>query len=305
MRALKNFIFYNNTVPLVFGVLFLGTSLTFAASEDAREVVVRSESVLSSVDNTFIRNVDLDSYGIEVFVNSVAEDDDFYYVSYTVNSIGLVDGVWKPSTEERELQISKEALGDNDLGVRVSKELSDVYTNERRILRETQAIEKEIGSTEKIITTKYDGIVGRMLDPENEVFPGYDPVVTPPPAIPGELPKKEKQFETTTNDGKQVVIENQGTPQTTAPTTDQGGTAGTSTSPVNSSSSTPTTTNPVTVPTPAPTTTTPTTTDSAPTESTNPSEDASTEEPETATETEEVEQETATSETESLTATST
>lgn len=205
MKNFKNFLIYNNTVPLILGFVFLGTTATFAASEDAREVVLSSEQSLTSVDNTFIRNVNLDTYTVEVSVNSVEEDGEYYYISYLISSVGLVDGVWQPTTEERILEISKASLGDNDLGLLVSKELSDIYESERRLLQETQEIEKKIGRTDKVVTTKYDGIVGRRLDPENQVFPGYDPVVTPPPAIPGPKPK---QIEEKLDSGEVVIIKN-------------------------------------------------------------------------------------------------
>lgn len=35
MNRFTHFIFYNNTIPLLFGVLFLGAGATFAASPEA------------------------------------------------------------------------------------------------------------------------------------------------------------------------------------------------------------------------------------------------------------------------------
>lgn len=223
MKSFKNFLLYNNTVPIVFGVLFLGTTATFAASPEARDAVVRSETALTSVDNSYIRSVNINSYGFEVYVDSIEENDTTYFVTYIMETIDLVDGSWQPVNKQLVLEVSKEALEDNDLGTYVSKQLADVYNGEIVKLKETQEIEKKLGASDKVITKKYDGIIGKMLDPENEAFPGYRPVVVAPPAIPGELPKKEKpvKFEKELNNGEVVVIES---PTPTPPAEEPNGT---------------------------------------------------------------------------------
>lgn len=207
MRTLKNFILYNNTIPLVLGVLFLGSTLTFAANEEARDAVLSSEAAVTAVDNSYIRNVNLDVFDVEISVDRIEEDMEYYYVYYLISTISLVDGVWQPVTQERTLQVLKNELGDEDLGLYVTKQLSDLYNYEKRLLADTQEAENSIGPTNKTITTEYSGLLGRMLDPENEVFPGYDPVVTPPPAIPGPTPRV---FEERLDSGDNVVIENIG-----------------------------------------------------------------------------------------------
>ena len=189
MKNFGHFLFYNNTVPLIFGVLFLGAGATFAASPDARSAVVSSKQEVTSVDNSYILNTNLSSFPFSATVNSITDDSTSYYVLYTLSTIDLQDGVWQPVAKINTLKVGKDVIGDNDLGTYVSKQLSDIYYAEIRRLKETQQIQKTKGLSKKAVTTIYSGLIGKSLNPRTEEFSGYTPVMKPKPAIPGVLPQ--------------------------------------------------------------------------------------------------------------------
>ena len=70
-HAVATFIKYNNTVPIVLGVLFLGTSGALAASPAVRDSVYTSTQSTKSVDNSYIRTVNLDSFPFTVLITSL------------------------------------------------------------------------------------------------------------------------------------------------------------------------------------------------------------------------------------------
>lgn len=205
MRKILNFIFYNNTIPILLGVLFLGAGVTLAANEDARELLISSEEVITSIDNTYIRKVNLDTFAFEIETTSVTEDDTHYYVGYTFKTIDLEDGVWQKVTKIGEVAVSKIALGDNDLGLFVTEELKEIRDAEIERLKETQEIELAIGESPKVVATVYKGLVGKMLDPKEEVLEGYDPVIEPPKPGPIEEPVSAVAEETEVQEPEIIV----------------------------------------------------------------------------------------------------
>ncbi len=178
------FIAYNNTVPIVLGILFLSSGLVFAANDEVREFVVDSvyqaEQSLVSVDNSYIANKNLDVYSPKVNISNVTEDDDFYYVTYIFTTISLEDDVWQDVAQEKVMQVSKNALGKYvDLGVYVTEQLKQLVEREIAYLQEVQGIEKKL-VTNKVVATAYSGLVGQLIDDSTEELPGYTPQVFEP-----------------------------------------------------------------------------------------------------------------------------
>ncbi|MEN9920589.1 MAG: hypothetical protein RL538_482 [Candidatus Parcubacteria bacterium] len=184
MKNFTHFIFYNNTVPLIFGVLFLGAGATFAASPEARDTVVDSSSKIISIDNSYLLNTEITDDVVEIQTGSVTEDDTMYYVEYQITTIGVQDGMWKPVIVSKTLEVQKDTIPGEDLGLYASKELSEVHAREVRRLKYAQEVEQSAGLTPKVIATEYSGLVGRFLDTEKEVFPGYDPFIEPIASVP-------------------------------------------------------------------------------------------------------------------------
>ena len=182
--GIQKFLIYNNTTPLVLGVVFLSSSLAFAASEDVREFVTdtvyTSEQAVVSIDNSYIAHKNLDTYSPRVAITSVTEDSERFYVTYTFITIALSDAVWQDVQEERVMEVPKTALGDYaDLGVYVTEQLKQLVATERAYLREVQSIEKQ-NITSKVVATAYSGLVGQFIDEDTETLPGYTPRVRAP-----------------------------------------------------------------------------------------------------------------------------
>lgn len=181
MRSFINFVKYNNALPIALFLIFGVGSAAFAASPAAREQVLSSKDVVRSVDNTYIVNVDLDTFDFSLLVTAVKEDEDFYYVSYTYNTISTVDYVWKPVTVNEVLKVGKLEIMGRDLGLFVAKELGEVIAAQKELLAGTQTAERKIGATPKVVATEYAGLIGKFLDAKETTFEGYDPVVEEKP----------------------------------------------------------------------------------------------------------------------------
>jgi len=177
MHAFLHFIRYNNGFPILLGMIFLSAGGVFAASPEMRGNILASEQVVRSVDNTRIAHVNLDAYDVTIQIVDVKEDAETYYIFYTMESIELVDGVWQDVLLPHTLTVPKDLLDGRDLGRYASKELADIRAHELARLRETQRFERAAGISQKVVTTVYSGLIGRMLDPTEEKFPGYQPVV--------------------------------------------------------------------------------------------------------------------------------
>lgn len=177
MKSIAHFFLYNNLVPIAFGVLFLGGAGALAATPAVQEAVLSSETIVASVDNTYLLSADFETYPFTLQIISVIDDTEKYFVEYTLNTVDLEDGVWRDVVKTKILEVWKTSLGARDLGLYVTAELTQLRDAEKARLLETQAIERGIGETQKVVTTMYSGLVGRLLSPTSEVLEGYTPVV--------------------------------------------------------------------------------------------------------------------------------
>lgn len=179
MRNFFQFIQYHNAVPIGVSILLLGAGGAYAAS-DPGAVFSQTEKVVS-VDNTYLVSKDLSVYSPRVAITGVIEDAEYYFVSYTVQTIDIDDSVWKDVQRNETMQVSKADLGTyRDLGTYVTDKLHNVVDREIIRLKETQAAERTRVS-QKIVATEYGGLVGKFLDSTTEELPGYVPIVQPEP----------------------------------------------------------------------------------------------------------------------------
>ena len=176
-QKLIHFIKYHNAFPIALSVILLSSGAVFAASPQAREVILSEETTVRSVDNSYIVSVNLDTHNPQLQITSIEEDDSFFYVSYSYDTISIDDYVWKGFRTSESLTVSKAALGNRDLGLYVAEEISEVITSEDEYLNKVQTIEKNVGITKKVATTEYSGLIGKMLSPDVEEFEGYVPVI--------------------------------------------------------------------------------------------------------------------------------
>ncbi|MFT7507308.1 MAG: hypothetical protein ACI92I_000451 [Acidimicrobiales bacterium] len=178
-----HFVLYNNTFTLIIAFLILSGGTALAANEDLRKEVVSSiissESKTSSVNNSFILRADLDNFEPAVQIVNITEDAGFYYITYELTTIDLVQGTWKETILVEDMTLEKDQVGEQDLGLFLAEEFSELVASKKLYLKEVQIFEQEIGNQEKVIITKYSGLIGRFLDDTQETFEGYDPVVEP------------------------------------------------------------------------------------------------------------------------------
>jgi hypothetical protein len=181
-KSFRDFIRYDNTAPILLILIFVASSSAFALTdEDIQKSLISTNQKVLAVDNTYIASVNLQNFSPKVAITNVQEDEDKYIVSYSFQTIELVNYVWQPSEVTRELKVDKKVLGQyKDLGLFVTEELKQVIDQEKQRLFATQEIEKKLIS-QKTVATEYSGLIGKLLDDETEVLPGYTPVVTEKP----------------------------------------------------------------------------------------------------------------------------
>jgi len=177
MKGLLNFVKYNNAVPIILGVVFIGAGSAFAAT-DPQAIYSQQQQVVST-DNTYIANKDLSTWTPKILINGVTEDTDNYYVSYTFTTIDVVDYAWQDAAKNLTMTVSKADLGLRDLGVYVTSQFRNIIANEVAYLTQVQQKAKN-DISQKVVATTYGGLVGKFLDSTTETLPGYTPVVTPP-----------------------------------------------------------------------------------------------------------------------------
>lgn len=109
LEKIIHFIKYHNALPIAFSVILLGSGAALAASPQVQEIVISEETIVRSVDNSYIVNVNLDVHNPQLHITSIEEDDSFYYVSYTYDTISIDNYVWKGIGLTETLAVSKEA----------------------------------------------------------------------------------------------------------------------------------------------------------------------------------------------------
>ena len=228
-QKVVNFIRYNNAFAIAFFLLFSGFGITYAASPEVREGVYASKEVVVSVDNRQVVSVDLDNFNFNLVINSVTEDDKNYYAAYSYQTLAIEDGAWQTVTVEKTLTVSKEALDGKDLGLYATKELAEIINYELSYLKRVQKLEQEKGTSQKVVVTEYSGLVGKLLNPKEEVIEGYNPVipepipeVAPPPGptpepVPPQSEPEPEPTSTSTPPVSEPVATSSETSQDTAP----------------------------------------------------------------------------------------
>lgn len=206
-----HFIKYNNAFVLIVVFIFASFSLTMAASPTARESIYASSETVRSVDNSYLLSLDLNYFNFNLQIQNILEDQENFYVSYSYNTVAISDYVWKPIYKDLKFIVSKESLGEQDLGLYLANQLGQEIGYQFNYLSEAKKMEEEKGLSLKTATVEYSGLIGRMLSSEEKVFPGYIPVKPP---LVGEDESEESQdevmpTENTPKENTKEEIENQ------------------------------------------------------------------------------------------------
>lgn len=173
-----HFIQYHNSVPIALGFVFLGATGALAATNP--EAIYSATQSVVSVDNTYLAHVDLEAFTPRVEIEGVQEDAESYYVSYTLQTIDVDEGVWKDIAKKNVLQVDKRVLGaTKDLGIYAGEQLGQLIDHEGDRLKEAQQ-QARAKPSERVVATVYGGLIGKFIDSTTEVLPGYVPVVVAP-----------------------------------------------------------------------------------------------------------------------------
>ena len=175
------FIKYHNAFAVTVVMVFSGLGISYAASPTIRDGIYSSTETVVAVDNGLIVSADLDNFNFNLRVNAITEDELNYYAAYSYQTLVVEDGVWQNKAIEQTFTVSKEALNGRDLGLYVAEELKENINYELAYLKRVQELEKEKGESQKIVAVAYSGLIGKLLNPKEEVVEGYIPVVTPTP----------------------------------------------------------------------------------------------------------------------------
>lgn len=175
MRSFLHFLQYHNAVPVAVAVVLLGAGGAYAAQNP--EAIYEAEHAVNSVDNTYIIGADIATWDFRLLVTDVREDADSYYVDYSYRTISLADYIWQELPMTGSFTVAKKALVGRDLGLYVAKQMAEIAAAQRSYLLAVQAQEREAGESVKVVSTTYSGLIGRLLDPSQETFANYTPVV--------------------------------------------------------------------------------------------------------------------------------
>ncbi len=177
LQKVLTFIKYNNLTAIIISVIFGGVGVTFAASPAVADSVYSSSQSITSIDNSVILATNFGTFDFALKINSVTEDSENYYAVYSYKTIKIEEGAWVRSSVTKTFQMAKSALAGKDFGLYLGGQLSDNMKAELEYLKRVQSIERGKGVSQKVITTEYRGLVGKMIDPDRKIVAGYTPVI--------------------------------------------------------------------------------------------------------------------------------
>lgn len=166
-----HFIKYNNATIIILAiVLILGGGALAAGPEN----IGQKQTSIEGVDNAVLLAVDLDNYNMDFQITNIAQDEKYYYVSYSYLDIAPVDNIWQYQLTETTRKISKKIK--EDIGVYMAKYLAKHYEARLRQLKNEKKQAQSTGEQKRVEVTEYSGLIGRTLDLAGKIFPGYEPV---------------------------------------------------------------------------------------------------------------------------------
>lgn len=183
LHKIINFIKYHNAFTIIVVAVFSAFGASYAASPTIRDSIYSTQESVVSVDNSLLLSTDLDNFNFNLKINSVTEDDTYYYADYSYQTLAIEDGSWQNVPEEKVLKVSKETLTGKDLGLYVSDQLGENINSELAYLKKVQNAEKESGESQKVVAVIYSGLIGKLLNPQGKVIEGYNPVIEPTPTV--------------------------------------------------------------------------------------------------------------------------
>lgn len=182
------FIQYNNfTIILILVFFIIGTGV-FAQTETGQNIIGSEKKAIEGVDNTLLLEAELDNFDMNYKIESIEEDDNYYYVTYTYLDLVKQNQAWQYQIQENGRKVSKKLK--TDLGEYLGEELSEQYEARIKELKKEQVSAKEQGDTKRVEVTEYDGLIGQTLAVAGRIFSNYEPIKKhklPTPTLPSML----------------------------------------------------------------------------------------------------------------------
>lgn len=170
MKALLDFIKYNNAFPVILFVTLLATGAVFAASPELRESVFVPEAAPigapEKADASKLLATDVEQYDPALRIDAIREDIKTYYITYSYQTFEVTGNTWQEVRKTKHLDVPKELLGKRDLKEYLSSQINQVIAQEQGYLREAKILAS--GASTQRDSLKYAALVGQEIEPSAE-----------------------------------------------------------------------------------------------------------------------------------------
>lgn len=173
-KKVIHFIKYNNFTVFIVLAVFLLMSGAFAATPAGQEAIGTKKSHIEGIDNSLLLAVDLEKHNMDFKITKIEQDEKYYYITYSLIDIGLIDNAWQYQLKEKTRKVSLSLK--EDLGIYLAGELKEEYEARIRELKEEQIQAQAAGEQKRTELTEYSGLIGQTLNLAAAVFPNYEPV---------------------------------------------------------------------------------------------------------------------------------
>jgi len=144
-QKIINFLKYNNATIIIIVVLLIFGAGVFAAGPDA---IGQKQTQIKGIDNTLLLTIELDNFNMDFKIQSIEQDDQYYYVAYTYLDLAVIKQAWQYQLNQKTVKISKKIR--EDVGVYMAKYLAKHYEARIRELKQEKNIALINGEQKKL-----------------------------------------------------------------------------------------------------------------------------------------------------------
>lgn len=174
LKKAIDFIKYNNLTVLILLGIFLAGSSVFAQTETGQAVIGEKQVTYQGVDNTLLLQANLENLDMDFKIESISQDDKYYYVTYTFINLEPINNAWQYQLRENKRKISRKLR--TDLGKYLAKQLKQEYDARIKELKIAKQAAEQVGESQLVEVEEYSGLIGKTLAVAGAIFPGYEPI---------------------------------------------------------------------------------------------------------------------------------
>ena len=199
MKRFTQFIQYNNIIPIVLGVVFLGATVSLAQVGSQSFGGSSLARTNSTTDATALLSVNFETHQFNPSVDGINESEDAYEVTIAMDDYVVVGGTWQQVRSQTNMSIRKDRVqSTDDLQDRIETETDDLVAHRRNVLIRAQEnalpdddqpainIASLLGGVDAaaadVATAQNTGEAGRFVSgthrPEERKFPAPSAIVT-------------------------------------------------------------------------------------------------------------------------------